>query len=143
MFNAINAGEPVGGERHSGFLVVDKRSNTRSFWVSLLRYKHCFLIIDCHLGQRLINPRSDHILNTRVYFVDLKFLRTQYPNAKIFAYAYLSKSDGSKPNKMNCVEVCKYFMGIDKKWVKTPWVLYLYIAFLTRFGPNLLSGDVQ
>lgn len=120
---------PVGGGRRA--LVVFS-GQTDLGWLRLLKpsFRHCFVAVEADDGWVVVNPLCHVTEIAVVRGVGRDALAAGYRKAGLIVVATRTHRPPPRPapwRPFSCVETVRRILGLEARWVLTPWQLFRHI----------------
>lgn len=124
-------------------LVVFGDTEIKLLWFLKKGFRHCFAIIEGQGGWAIYNPLS--------HYTEIK-LYSSLPENEIVdfytAHGYcVVKTHVNEPEKKiapfalyTCVEAVKRALGLQARWIATPWQLYRYLKIHSKEEKELTNA---
>lgn len=110
-----------------GFLIIKKHSNSSSWFVRILKYKHCIIILKTKYGYKYFDFQKNRIIKIKFPDIDVEFLKKFYSEGRITPFSrrnFLQK----KIQNPNCVYLSCRLIGVKYNFLLTPYLLFLIIC---------------
>jgi hypothetical protein len=131
--NRLEINSTSGGGSSSTALVVFA-DETSLYWLRMLRcgFRHCFIAVSAADGWIIMDPMSHQTELAHIAGWRMSDLARWYRSHGLRVVEARVQSAPRRPAPlapMTCVEAVKRVLGVQSRWVVTPWQLY---RLLTR-----------